>query len=443
MVRKNLRLFMALIFVGSATLATILLTTNNLSTKAADAAACPTTLKTKTPIVLRYASVDTTDVVTSNNTFGIDLYHQLTNDDKTHNLCFSPYSLFHALGMTLAGAKSTTKTQMATVLHIDSLQNYNRNAQHLNAVLTKASGDNITLSIANRLFVQNNGHLLDSFLQTMDRHYGAALQSVDFSDSQKASDTINTWVSGQTNAMVPSLVGPGDLDERTALVLANAVYFKGTWLKPFPQENTYDAPFFVNEATIVDRPIMQQTNTFAYMETNDFQMIEMNYKTNTTAKNVTASPLSMVIMLPKTSDGIFELEGSLSPALLRDSIAKLTATKLVVSVPKFSFDAACNVKGALQNLGMNNAFTRDADFSGMTGTQELYIDKLLHKAMIEVAEEGTKAAATTAVVMTLKSLSPFKGPFPLIFNADHPFLFFIRDKASDTLLFMGRMVNVD
>jgi serpin B len=217
----------------------------------------------------------------------------------------------------------------------------------------------------------------------------------------------------------------------TRLVLTNAIYFKGTWIKQFEKKQTRDTDFRVNATSIVKVPMMQRTGEdakFNYTESDNLQILEMPYE---------GDKLSMIVLLPK-NDNLSSLESSLSLEKINDWRSKLREQRVDVFMPKFTFDTKYSMNETLANMGMPTAFTYSADFSGMDGTQDLYIQKVIHQAFVDVNEEGTEAAAATGVSVGLKSAMPQQTP---IFRADHPFVFIIQDKENGNILFLGRVSN--
>ncbi len=285
------------------------------------------------------------------------------------------------------------------------------------------------LSVANALWAQKGYQFLRAFLNTTTTNYGAGLNQVDFvSATEAARKTINDWVEKKTEGKIKDLIKPGVFNTLTRLVLTNAIYFKGNWARQFEKVETKDSPFTVARDKNVTVPMMSQKAQFAYAETETLQLLELPYA---------GDQLSMVILLPKELDGLADLEKSLTPGSLRECLQGLRKQEVVVQVPRFKLTSEFSLARVLASMGMTDAFSREADFSGMTGDTELFISAVIHKAFVDVNEEGTEAAAATAVVMTLKS-APLRPP---IFRADHPFLFLIRDNQSGSILFLGRVVN--
>ena len=376
-------------------------------------------------------SDDRTAVVEGNSQFALDLYARLRGDDG--NLFFSPYSISTALAMTYAGARGETAKQMAETLHFTLEQERLHPAfGAMVADLNARAGKGYELIVANALWGQKGYGFLAEFLSLTKRHYGAGLNEVDFIEATEAArKTINAWVEEKTRDKIKDLIPQGVLDKLTRLVLTNAIYFKGNWASQFEAEQTEDTPFTLLSGEKADVPMMNKQGTFNYLSAEEFQAIEMPYVGN---------DLSVLVFLPKKTDGLAEFEKSLTDENLRNWIPRFRRRAVIVGLPKFKMTSQFSLADVLKSMGMKNAFTGDADFSGMNGKRDLFISAVIHKAFVEVNEEGTEAAAATAVVVatTAVSTEPVKIP---VFRADHPFLFMIRDTRTNSILFLGRVMD--
>jgi serpin B len=370
-------------------------------------------------------------LVDGNTAFACDLYAQLRNTPG--NLFFSPYSVSTALAMTYAGARGDTETQMAQVLHFGKNQPGLHSAfGALQRQLNQAQQQKgIELSVANALWAQQGHPFLPAFLNLGQDEYQASLKLADFqTGAETARREINGWVAQRTKDKIQDILPPGSLDESTRLVLANAIYFKGAWDSPFPEAGTSPQPFRLAADRQVDVPLMHHFDTVTYMENGSFQAVELPYA---------GHELSLVALLPRKTDGCGTLEGQLSPALLSHCLKEMKSQRVELFLPRFKMESDFKLGDTLSKMGMSEAFGPQADFSGMDGTRNLYISAVFHKAWLDVNEEGTEAAAATAVTMDFKGM-PSKPPPPSpVFRADHPFIFCIRDTRSDSLLFLGRL----
>jgi len=359
-----------------------------------------------------------------NNNFALELYTRLAV--KPGNVFFSPSSIHTALAMTSVGARGTTESQMNSVLHIapSSHDAYKRLLERLKP------GDGYQLNVANALWGQHGFPWQKDFLSSTKANYGAGLKEVDFAKAtEKARREINSWVEKQTKDKIKDLLQPGILNSLTRLVLTNAIYFKGDWVRQFDKRATKDAPFtpFMKKPKKV--PMMYTKARFMYCRDQGFQVLSMPYK---------GKELSMVVLLPSDPNSLPELEKSFSMRRLNSLTAKLRSSEVRVFLPKFKLTCMFSLKDHLMALGMKDAFTDASNFSGMNGKRDLYITAVVHKAFVDVNEEGTEAAAATAVVVGLRSARPRPTP---VFRADHPFIFMIRHDKTGAILFMGRVAD--
>jgi serpin B len=377
-------------------------------------------------------SSDGTAGVRGDNQFAIDLYAQLDRTQPGENLFFSPTSVSLALSMTAAGARGPTLSEMVKVLHLaqdlSQAQAHDRQLlEEWNAVGQKRA---YQLRVANRLWGQKGYPIRPEFLALTREQYGAEMSLLDFAQAESARAEINQWVEQQTNGKIKDLIASGMIGAFTRLVLTNAVYFQGDWVKPFDKKNTRDEDFTVSASRKIKVPLMHQKAMLGYADEETFQALEMPYA---------GSELSMVVLLPKQADGLPELEKSLSVEKLAELTTKLGAREIVSYLPRFKMATAFRLNPVLEALGMRRAFSREADFSGISAAEDLCVSDVLHKAYVDVNEEGTEAAAATAVVM--KAMAVRRAASIPMFRADHPFLFLIRDMRSGSILFLGRLTN--
>ena len=373
---------------------------------------------------------DVAKVAEGCNQFAFDLYAHLLRQEG--NLFLSPYSISTALAMTSAGARGETADQMAKVLCLPASGGtihaaYSALQSDLNAAGAKGAFD---LVVANRLWGQKGYKFLPDFLQLLDTSYSAGLEPLDFAaDTEGSRKTINAWVERETRDKIKDLLKPGVLDAMTRLVLTNAIYFKGKWASEFDKKLTRDEDFFVTPEKKVAAPLMRQTAEFGYFDGGEMHALELAYQ---------GDRLAMVVLLPKSKDGIEGLEAALTPNMLEGTCAGLRRREVQVALPRFKTTAEFSLKDTLVAMGMADAFDPGrADFSGMTGAKDLSISAVVHKAFVDVNEEGTEAAAATAVVARMTAVAE---P-PPEFRADHPFLFLIRDTKTGAILFLGRILD--
>lgn len=373
-----------------------------------------------------------------NTAFALDLYQALRQEGG--NLFYSPYSISLALAMTYAGARNQTEAQMARALHFDLPQErlhpaFNALDLALTGETQEAGPEEVTpfqLHIASSLWGQQDEAFLDEFLNTLAANYGAGMRLVNFAgDAEAARLTINRWISDQTAEKIQDMIPAGALDAFTRLVLANAIYFKANWLNAFPISNTQPGPFTHLDGSQEQVPMMNQLKSFQYAQGEGYQALELPYH---------GGEVSMVILLPDA--GSFEaFESALSPALLEQIQGGMQSKQVQLSLPKFQYESRFDLAKTLKALGMPVAFTppdgNGADFSGIDGQRNLFIGDVFHKAFVAVDEKGTEAAAATVVEIQVSSA-------PLVevqFNVDRPFLFLIRHNASQSILFVGRVLD--
>jgi serpin B len=369
-------------------------------------------------------------VINANNQFALDLYSQLKNSEG--NIFFSPYSISTALAMTYEGARGKTADEIQSVFHFPTDGNLRKSSfAAIHNQLNKTDAK-YKLNIVNALWAQNDYKFLDDYLTTLQQYYAGKATNVDFKNStEEARQTINKWVESKTNNKIKDLFPQGSLNDMTRLVLTNAIYFKGTWIKQFEKSQTKDEDFRLSSADTIKVPMMRRTDKnakFNYAEDDNTQILEMPYE---------GDKLSMMVLLPK-NDNLSSLESSLSLEKINGWRNKFREQRVDVFMPKFTFDTKYFMNETLAKMGMPTAFTYDADLSGMDGTQNLFIQKVIHQAFVDVNEEGTEAAAGSGVsVGLLKSIAPQT----TIFRADHPFVFVIQDKDNGNILFLGRVSN--
>jgi serpin B len=371
-------------------------------------------------------------VVEGNTAFALDIYARLKK--TLGNLFFSPYSISTALAMTYAGARGDTEKQMGKVFRFDTNQNklHAGFGQLQNQLNEYSKQKGIELTIANALWTQQDHPFIPRFLKTAKENYHANLNQIDFkTGAEVARNEINRWVAQNTKDKIQNILPPGSLHALTRLVLANAIYFKGAWTEPFNKASTAPQPFHLSSVSKVEVPLMHHFDNVAYLENSDFQAVQLPYSTG---------ELAMVILLPRQVDGCRNLEERLTPSLLSHSLRQMKQQRVEIFLPRFKLESGFDLVQTLASMGMPDAFGQKADLSGIDGSRELFISGIFHKAWGEVNEEGTEAAAATAVAVAGRAISKPPPP-PPVFRADHPFIFLIRDTRSGSLLFLGRFMN--
>ncbi len=378
---------------------------------------------------LSYSGSPAKDLVVAGiNAFAVDLYVRLAAKDSG-NLFFAPFSIESALAMTWAGAKGSTADQMAKALHFGADQEGFHEAfgALVEDIGNAGSREGYELSTANSLWVQSGFTLLETFTSILSASYGALLHPTDFQGASETSRlAINDWTATQTKARIPDLLPPGSIDAGTRLVLANALYFKGSWARTFPAADTSQAPFNRARGDSIEVPMMRQSAQFRFGASGGTKALELPY---------TTGDISMLLILPEDPAGLAALEADLQGGIIDRLVAAMSAVDgLEILLPRFGFAASFALRPELESLGMTDAFTDSADFTGIAASPPLSIGDVYHKSFVLVDEEGTEAAAATAVTVGVTAM--LEG-----FRADHPFIFLIRHNRSGAILFMGRVVD--
>jgi len=350
---------------------------------------------------------------------------------KPGNVFFSPYSMYSAFAMVYEGAKGKTAGEISSVFSFPAkTKDLRADLAALNKGLD-AAARGAEFVQANSFWAQKDYKFLPAYLKTLRGTYRADAMEADFKlETEKSRQRINAWTENKTKGKIRNLFPQGGLDALTRLVLVNAVYFKGRWAAPFSAAMTADADFTRESGEKVKVKMMGAPGTRSadYNENDRVQALRLPYS---------GGGLAMLVLLPRPGVTLASVEQELTPEKLKELRAGLYTQKVKAFLPRFSFSTDYQLNRALADLGMPEAFTERADFSGMDASKKLYIQKAVHKAFVEVNEEGTEAAAATGVAMGLKSMvMDFT-----VFRADRPFLFFIEDAATGLVLFMGRMEN--
>ena len=365
------------------------------------------------------------EFVNSSNEFTFELYNELKEDDE--NLFFSPYSITIALAMAAEGANGQTKTEIHSVLNLPSNDTVRHEMILHVAEQLSMQNQNINVSVANAYWLTDQGYLKAAYQEIIENYYLAYGEKLDFvNDATGSVETINQWVEQQTNDKIKNLLSPTDINALTYLILTNAIYFKADWLFQFDINETENRTFTNSNESTIQTPIMHMDDDyfhFNYTEDDSTQLLQLKYDDEN---------YSMYILLPK--DNISLLEDRLSSAYFHSLITNLSSDQVEVYMPRFSFEEKYELSAPLISLGMPTAFSSQADFS-FIADYPLSISKVIHQAFVDVNEQGTEAAAATAVVIEL-SYIPSSHP---VFKADHPFIFLIRHEQTGQVLFMGKV----
>lgn len=380
---------------------------------------------------------DSIEVSSALTKFSTSLFQVVAKQlGASENVFLSPFSVAAVLSMVHAGAKGNTAKQLKSGLHLTNLTDEKINGVIGNLVRSIKGDDNFTLEAANQVYVAENYQLTAEFQSALKEHFGAPAENVNFG-AEKTRLDINKWVEDFTHQKIKDLLPGGSLDSLTKLVLVNAVYFKGNWLRKFDSALTKVEPFFLgSKDNKMDAKMMHIEADFrsGYVNELKARVVELPY---------VGRKLSMFIVLPDDVDGLPALEAKLSENLnfMNQVDQYPMVNKLHVAIPKFKVEGDVQMKQLLIELGMGDSFDENvADFSGMSGKKDLYISQVFHKSFIEVNEEGSEAAAATgAVMMTRMMILPMEPSPPFV--ADHPFMYYIRDVVNKSVLFVGHLAK--
>lgn len=383
------------------------------------------------PILLAAALPAADSRVTSAmNAFTAASYNQVAGGDA--NLILSPFNISTALSMALAGARGQTADEIQSVLRIHYDATYHAALGTLLGELDSAgnTGGN-ELHSANGLWVQKGFAILPAFENTLSNNYHAPLTPLDFmANPEGARLQINRWTEEHTKEKIKDLLGAGSVNGGTRLVLTSAIYFYGKWQDPFLTSRTGPAPFTLPTGATMQANFMNRTGYYGYTETPSAQILEMRYD---------GTGMAFDVLLPRTLAGLHDVEKSLTLESLTVWLDKLAVQDVQVSVPKFRAESALSMRQALSAMGMAAAFSGGADFSGIDPKRGLAISEVVHKAFVDVSEQGTEAAAATGITMHATAMRMREKP--IVFRADHPFVFLIRDTRTGVVLFIGRLMN--
>lgn len=362
-------------------------------------------------------------VVASDNSFGFELLSNLNRTEQAQNVFISPFSVSMALGMALDGANGTTLDSMKLVLGLSNLRMQDINDSYKNITsLLQSLDPNVTMNIANSVWIRNGFPVLSSYLNDCSTYFDAQAATLDFA-SADALQTINGWVSTATNGKIPTILD--QIPPDVVMYLINAIYFKGTWTYQFDPSKTTDTAFAAPSGNIPCKLMYQQTR-YAYRKTSAEQVIDLPYGNGL---------FSMTIILPDKSIPIDDYAARLTQQKWEEITTGLDSTDVDLSLPKFKIEFGAKLNNALQAMGMGIAFSDGADFSRISSVP-LLISEVTHKTFLEVNEEGTAAAAVTSVGMSIKAIQE-----PTTMRIDHPFVCAIREHATGTIVFIGKIVS--
>ncbi len=368
------------------------------------------------------------EIIKADNQFGLELFQKINETDTNgKNIMISPLSVSMALAMAYNGAEGTTKEQMEDMLHKLNFTLDEINQSYQTLVDALISHDvKVELNIANGIFYDENFNVKNDFLNTNADYYNAEIKALDFANGENTLNTINGWVKNKTNEKIKSILD--NISPYDVMVLVNAVYFNGEWTYRFEKDNTTKRVFFFEDGSNTNVPTMMIKEKFNYYKHDNFEMLELPYG---------GRKYSMLVFLPDEETTVNEMVNMLSSENMNKWIGKMGEWEKRVFMPKFEFKYDNGLNDELQALGMKDAFTQnDANFRGITEDQRIYISEVMHKSYIKIDEKGTEAAAVTSVTFITTGDSNND-----IFAVDHPFVFAIREKDTNGILFIGKVLN--
>lgn len=365
----------------------------------------------------------------ANNRFGFNLFGQIQTNASAENIVISPNSIAIALAMARRGTSGETQAELTTALELDGLDSSGIDANYLQLIETLNNADpDVKLAIANSLWVDRDFNLKEEFINDAKQFYLAEVSNLDFGDSQ-AVDIINRWVAKNTNDKIPQIID--SLSPENALYLINAIYFKGSWSNLFDSELTTEAPFYSQPNAPQPHQMMNQQGDYRYYENEQFQAVRIPYGKK--------QELGMYIFLPQENNDLETFNQQLNSNNWQEWLSQMRSRKGNITIPRFELEYETDLQDVLSAMGINSLFNASqADFSAMTDNT-VAVDNIKHKAVIEVNEEGTEAAAVTSIGIRVTSVEPEDIPFKM--NVDRPFFFAIRDDITNSILFMGNVVE--
>ncbi len=377
--------------------------------------------------MLLIASASAQTASESVSAFTFQMYQKVAEKEKG-NIFFSPYSISSAMAMTYVGAANETQNQIASTLHFTKdTKTLATSMGGLHQSLLSKNGKGLELSISNRVWVEQTYKVKCSYKRTLKKRFKTSFGKADFiGNFQLERVKINDAVATDTKSLIKDLIPQGGLSPITRLVLTNAIYFKGKWEKQFNPERTRKGDFYVDNSTTVSAQYMSSKEQYNYYEDETLMAVELPY----------SNDITMLVILPAEGTTISDLGKMLNQQKYQAITSELYSDEVSLMLPKFKSEASLTLSNTLKEMGMPIAFTDDADFTGISNRNDLKITDVFHKAFIEVSEEGTEAAAATAVVVGVKSM-----PMTRTFKANRPFIYIIRDTKTGTPLFIGRLMN--
>ena len=370
-------------------------------------------------------------VSNSNNQFAVQFYKNLSQSYGEKNVFFSPFSITSAMAIPYYGARSQTKAEFREIFYFpDDPALFGLGYKYIISDINGKPEADTVLDVANSLWLQEGISLTKSFRGALTSFH-AYSENVNFRNPENHRDIstdANSWVQKHTRGMIDNIVSPSMFNHLTRFLIINAIYFDGKWESAYSEERTREQEFYLTSGDTVKTPFIRDKRKLNYFSNDLLKAIEMPYK---------AEGVSMYAFLPKENGSLADFSENFSIDTLQHFIKAMTRRKVAVRFPKFNMSSKIDVKKRLKAMGMSRAFSEKADFSGIIGKKNIFIDKVIHKSRVEVDETGTEAAAATGVTLQAKSASV--KPEPVVFEADHPFCFLIMDRSRDIIYFMGNV----
>ena len=375
-------------------------------------------------IQIRLLSKTEKDIVNSSAQFGFNLLKEISKNELNKNVIISPLSISTALGMVLNGASDETYDQMKAALGFSDFKfdDINKSYRSLDSLL-KYIDEKVIFNSANSIWYHNEFSVEQNFIEINKKYFNAEVNKIDFSNPI-AKDIINNWVKEATNSKIPKIIDK--INPEIVMFLINAIYFKGNWQYQFDKNSTKEDIFYIDENNTVACQMMSQKNHFNFYYDENMEAVELPYGN---------SSFNMMIILPSLNKKVEDVISVMSSDKFDFIKNKFVKKEITIMIPKFKLEYSKTLNDALMNLGMKDAFIPEkANFSKISKLKNLFISEVIHKTFIEVNEEGTEAAAVTSVGLGVTSVGNY-------FKVDRPFLFIIYEKNTNTILFLGKVIN--
>ncbi len=369
-------------------------------------------------------------VVKSSEQFGLELFKKINKNSGDKNIFISPFSVSSAFGMLLNGADGQTYTDIKSVLKLsgDTQDKINRAYKSLNNYLPSAD-PKVIFETANSIWYRNSYTFEQNFFDVNEKYFNSLIRGLDFSDLSSPG-IINEWVYDKTHGKILKIIDRIAYDD--VMFLINAIYFKGTWLYRFDSTATKQNPFYVSNSNSVNCMLMNQKDSLNYYSTDQYQAVELPYGNG---------DFKMLLILPASSNDINDFIDEMDENYWENTLNNMKKEEVNLWLPKFKLSYNIEMKNTLSDMGMGSIFNADlADLSKIRKEKDIYVTGVIHKTYINLDEEGTEAAAVTAIIVGRNSVGE-GGKKEIFMRADHPFIFCIRENQTGAILFIGKVIN--